>query len=127
MDPVQSGVHRRKLQALEAGERAEHATARALRRSGWEILHHRWTGGGGEIDLIAHDRGRLRFVEVKLRQVDDPGGFEAISGRKLARMERAAEAFLQDWTGPLVEACFLAVLAQPDGDRLRLTFLDDPV
>ncbi len=118
---------REKRAALQSGADAEAAVARLLESQGWSILARNWRGGNGELDLVVLDGARLRFVEVKLRQAHDAIGLEAVDGRKLKKLERAAEAFLQDYTGPVDEVCFLValVLAGPEGWQIHL--YDDPV
>jgi putative endonuclease len=114
-----------KRESLRAGLDAEKAVEAFLRSEGWSILGHRWRGAGGELDLVALKEGQLRFVEVKYRQADDPVGLEAIDGRKFKKLERAAEAFLQDFQD-FEEVCF-AVAYVLRGERgWQIEFLDDP-
>ncbi len=118
---------RDKQAALQSGADAEAAVARLLESQGWLVLARNWRGGNGELDLVVRDGSRLRIVEVKLRQVHDCVGLDAVDGRKLKKLERAAEAFLQDYDGPVDEVCFLValVLVGPDGWQIQL--YDDPV
>lgn len=105
---------------------AEDLVARFLTQQGWEVLARRWRGGGGELDLVVRLEGRLRVVEVKLRQPEDPVGLECVDARKLAHLERAAEAFLQEYIGPLTEVCLLVALVEPQGDHARVQLFDNP-
>jgi len=114
-----------KREALRAGLDAEKAVEAFLRSEGWTILGHRWRGAGGELDLVAIRDRRLRFVEVKYRQADDPVGLEAIDGRKFQKLERAAEAFLQDFQ-EFDEACFAVAYVLRDEKAWQIEFLDDP-
>ena len=118
---------RDKQAALQSGADAEAAVARLLESQGWLVLARNWRGGNGELDLVVRDGFRLRIVEVKLRQVHDALGLEAVDGRKLKKLERAAEAFLQDYSGLVEEVCFLValVLVGPEGWQIHL--YDDPV
>ena len=101
--------------------------ARRLEADGWTVLAHRWTGGGAELDLVVRDVDRLRFVEVKLRKADDPIGFEAVTPRKVARIQRAADAFLADYEGPVREACIAVALVHHDELGWQIEILDDAV
>jgi putative endonuclease len=73
-----------------SGRRAEDLAHRFLRRRGMLIVarNYRPPFGGGEIDLIGWDRGKLVFVEVKSRATAD---FEAPE----RAVDREKERFLQ--------------------------------
>src|SRR5690606_21679932 len=96
--------------ALARGAEAEAFVARELQGDGWEVLARNWRGAGGELDLVARRDGRLRFVEVKAREAGDPSGLDAVVGRKVDRLVRAAEAWLQEHAAPFEEACFLVAV-----------------
>lgn len=100
--------------------------AQLLRQRGWSILAQRWRSEAGEVDLIVEREARLRFVEVKLRQADDPVGLECIDDRKLARLRGAGEQFLADWPHEIAEACLLVALVEPLGDSYDIQLFDDP-
>ncbi|MCB9761568.1 MAG: YraN family protein [Alphaproteobacteria bacterium] len=116
----------RRRAAYRAGLDAEERVAEHLEAAGWRIIARRWRGGRGELDLIARDGSRLRFVEVKLRQPGDPVGLECVSGHKLRRLRSAAEAFLMGYDGPLREACLMVALVEPGPDGVAIHLLDDP-
>jgi putative endonuclease len=86
--------------------------AAELSRQGWSLLARNWRGEHGELDIIASLRGRLRFVEVKLREPEDPVGLECISASKRRHLARAAEEWLMDYEDLYDEACFLVVLVE---------------
>ncbi len=113
--------------AVADGEEAERFVASALRADGWQVLAHRWRGAAGELDLVVERKGCLRIVEVKLRQQDDPVGLEAITGRKLDRIRRAAEAWLQDRTEPFEEVCLLIAFVERGPTGWTIQWYDDPV
>lgn len=81
----------------------------------------------GELDLVVRDGGRVRVVEVKLRQADDPVGLECIDGRKLAKVNRAAEAWLADYEDVVDEVCLLVALVTPRGESFHIELFDDPI
>src|SRR5690349_5536910 len=74
--------------ALRRGARAEIAAAVALLAKGYSILAWRYSGGGGEIDLIVRRGSVLAFVEVKAR-ADFESAASAIGTVKTARFARA--------------------------------------
>jgi putative endonuclease len=112
--------------ALADGEAAERFVADALRADGWQVLAHRWVGAGGELDLVVERDRCLRIVEVKLRRADDPVGLEAITGRKLDRIHRAAEAWLQDRVDPYDEVCLLIAYVERGALGWTVQWYDDP-
>lgn len=71
------------------GITGEQIAADYLSRQGHQILQRRWRGTHGELDLITLDGAQLVAVEVKTRRGTGYGHpFEAIDGRKLARLHR---------------------------------------
>src|SRR5258706_16380933 len=61
---------------LAAGRRGEDLAHRFLRRQGFTVVARNFrprSAGAGEVDLIAWERERLVFVEVKSRATDDYG------------------------------------------------------
>jgi putative endonuclease len=67
----------------------ERLAADYLSSLGYEILERNWRCGIGEIDLIARDKDRWVFVEVKTRNGSGFGApFEAITHEKMARLRR---------------------------------------
>jgi putative endonuclease len=104
-DRLRHSARRRSL-PVEAvnGKRGEDMAHRLLRRRGFTVVarNYRPPAGGGEIDLIAYDDGRLVFVEVKTRASADFGApAEAIDQEKRTFIERAARDYARraevDW------------------------------
>ncbi len=60
---------------------------------GYRILACRYKTPVGEVDIIAHRRGVIAFVEVKLRP-DLDSGLEAVLPRARYRISRAASYFI---------------------------------
>ncbi len=78
----------------DIGRYGEERAAVFLQDRGYEIIERNWRSQTGEIDLIAKDRDRLVFVEVKTRNGSGFGHpFEAITANKVARMRR----LVADW------------------------------
>ncbi len=89
---------KKRLRAWRWGKFAERLAAYYLRLKGYQILHHRFKSPVGEIDLIAKNRNRLIFVEVKARKTKVDAA-ESISFWQRRRISRAAEFFLQQFKG----------------------------
>jgi putative endonuclease len=90
---------------LAAGRRGEDLAHRFLRRQGYTVVARNFrprSAGAGEVDLIAWERERLVFVEVKSRATDDYGTPErAVDPEKQRHIERAAREYSRraqvDW------------------------------
>lgn len=83
------------------GRRGEDHAARLYRGRGGEIIGRNVSYPVGELDLIVREPdGTTVFVEVKTRSGHGYGGAEAVTGRKLARLRRAAAQWLdgRPWT-----------------------------
>ncbi len=77
------------------GRAAEAAAAQHLVRNGYEILARNVWLCGAELDLVARDGEVVVFVEVRSRSHRRFGSpVETIGARKIARIARAAQAFL---------------------------------
>jgi len=82
-------------QRLARGRAAEQAAASFLSRSGYEIVARNVWLCGAELDLVAHDGDVLVFVEVRSRSNRRFGSpVETVRARKIARVARAAQAYL---------------------------------
>jgi putative endonuclease len=92
--------HRARRQRLPVeavnGKLGEDLAHRLLRRRGFTVIarNYRPPAGGGEIDLIATDAGKLVFVEVKTRSSMEFGSpEEAVDSEKRAFIVRAARDY----------------------------------
>lgn len=79
--------------SYHAGLSAEDAVARYYEQHGYELLHRRWRGEGGEIDLILQGQGCIIFVEVKQSRSTATAASH-LGARQSARILRAAQGFL---------------------------------
>jgi Holliday junction resolvase-like predicted endonuclease len=64
----------------------------------------------------------LRFVEVKLRDPDDPLSDESVNASKRTRLRRVARLWLNDQGDPDGEVCFLVAIVDPAGG---VVWIDD--
>lgn len=90
------------MSTTEQGRGAESRVATQLEREGYKVISLNWRNRWCEIDIVAKKDHVVSFVEVKYRSSMNGGdGFEAITKRKLLRMQRAAEAWVQqeNWSG----------------------------
>ncbi|MCI0586473.1 MAG: YraN family protein [Planctomycetes bacterium] len=77
----------------DLGRHGEEAASRLLVSKGWRILGRDLRTRVGEVDLLALDGETLVVVEVKTRSGEAFGRpEEAVDGRRLARLRRAAQA-----------------------------------
>jgi len=82
------------------GLAGEELAAGHMESLGYEIVARRYRARAGEIDLVAHRSGLLVFIEVKTRRQTRFGlPAESVHRLKQARIARAAEQFLQRFTG----------------------------
>ena len=81
---------------LVLGRFGETYAARHLVSSGMVLLERNWRGSRWEVDLILRDGGTLVLCEVKTRTGASHGhAIEAVDATKLARLQTAAEEWLQ--------------------------------
>ncbi|HEY7063997.1 MAG TPA: YraN family protein [Chloroflexota bacterium] len=82
--------------ARAVGTAGEALAAGWLERQGYRVLARNYRCRGGEVDVVADDRGELVFVEVRTRRAGGlVGPEESVTRRKQERLVRAAEHYLQ--------------------------------
>ena len=92
---------------------AEDLVAAWYVRNGYDIVARNWRCPRGELDIVAMRDGVLAICEVKARRNANFGDpFESVTPQKVARIRRAAAAFLaaHDQTVKQVRFDFAAVL-----------------
>lgn len=100
------------------GAWGEAVAALHLTTLGWTLLARNVRLPGGEIDLVALDRGDLVIVEVKTRRTLAAGHpLEAVDPRKYARLRRLVGAYLAAGAPPHsgIRIDVIGVLLAPDG------------
>ena len=101
-----------------SGHLGETLAGRYLVRRGWTILDRNWSGGGGELDIVARRAGVVAFVEVKSRaqaaELIDP-----VRYGQQARLINAARLYLAQH--PQLSRAFarLDVITVDTGRRLH--------
>jgi len=106
------------------GRRGEEWAEAFLRDAGYAILDRNWRCGEGELDIVAADGAETVFVEVKTRSGLRYGHpFEAIGGRKLARLRRLAAAWCQAHPGRHDRIRIDAIAVVADGVEPRIEHL----
>jgi putative endonuclease len=102
----------------QLGREGEDAAVRLLESLGYTVIARNVRLPGGEIDVIARERGTLVFVEVKARRSRSFGS--ALAGVD-ARKRTTLRALAADWlqiAAPSARARFDVVTV--DGPRVRL-------
>ncbi len=100
------------------GQRAERLAAAFLSAHGYVIQQANVRFPVGEIDLIAHERHVLCFVEVRSTSSDQWGGpFASVTDRKRRRIIRAASWYLTRFRELPAEIRFdvVGITWPPDG------------
>ena len=83
------------MQAKSIGTKGEDLGAHYLLAKGYRILENNFRCRAGEIDLIAEQKGKLIFVEVKTRSSSVFGfGEESIDARKQRRLKSVMREYL---------------------------------
>jgi len=103
----------------QLGAEAETRAAAHLEELGYRIVARNVTVKGGELDLVAVERGVLCFVEVRARKDGSFGAAEETVGpTKRRRLAHAAQLFLMRWRDPTMPCRFDVVAVDPRGIRL---------
>ncbi len=86
---------RGKMTNKELGKIGEEMASKYMEQNGYKVLARNYRTSKGEIDIIAANKERIHFVEVKTRQGDKFGRpAESVDGRKISHMRAAAGAYL---------------------------------
>lgn len=81
----------------EWGKRAEDLVAADYESQGYQILHRRWRGGGGEIDLVCRRGGEIVVVEIKAARGTMAGSpLEWLGWKQRRRWRRAASELMRE-------------------------------
>jgi putative endonuclease len=101
--------------SYRTGLAAEDRVAAHYSLEGVSVIHRRWRGRGGEIDLILREGGVLVFVEVKAA-ASHARAAERLSSSQAMRVMRAAEEYVGgEPSGALTEMRFDVALVDRTG------------
>lgn len=80
----------------KVGSNGENFAVAFLEFKGFELLHRNWRAGPLEIDIIAKDKSRLVFIEVKSRKYYSQNLHpeDMVNSLKQRRLIKAAQKFL---------------------------------
>ncbi|MCG6983345.1 MAG: YraN family protein [Deltaproteobacteria bacterium] len=80
----------------QQGQEGEELAVRHLKRRGYRIICQNYRSPLGEIDIVAHHRGVLVFVEVKSRRSETFGSPKlAVTPAKQRKLSQVAWHYLQ--------------------------------
>ncbi len=78
------------------GDHGEDLACKYLQKLGYKILERNYRIRGGEIDIVARDKGTLAFVEVKTRWSHGYGlPVESVTAWKIQALLRTARFYVQ--------------------------------
>jgi len=80
------------------GKQGEDEAALFLRKQGYRIVARNVRTALGELDIVAHQRGVICFIEVRTRRGKDSQvqALESVDERKQRRLSRLAIAYLKE-------------------------------
>lgn len=113
----------RRSEMDDTGREGEDAALAAYRQMGFDLVVRNWRCRIGEIDLIVTRGGTLVFCEVKTRRGSAFGaGYEAVTGRKRAKVRATAEAFVlgMRWVPRWIRFDVASVTLGPRGPEVEL-------
>jgi putative endonuclease len=94
--------------------------------SGYRIIETNYRTKGGEIDIIAKDRGELIFIEVKTKRSEDYGKpEEAVDQRKREKLSQLATAYISEKNLFDMPARFDVVAVDLAGIRPKIKIIRD--
>lgn len=114
-----------KKQNRETGRIGENLAVETLKKKGYEILERNFSNKFGEIDIIAHDKNVLVFVEVKTKRGIDFGlPEEMINPKKLYKIRNMAAIYLR---GKIVQCRIdvVAIVLEENNEVQRLTHYEN--
>jgi putative endonuclease len=120
-----------KQQNFKKGRTGEEIAASYLRRKGFQIIEQNFHTRFGEIDLIATNKNKLHFVEVKLKVGDRFGTpEEMINKRKIWQVMKTAESYLLSNKQisakyPRVQVDAVCIVINQDGLEQRVDYYED--
>ena len=104
----------------ETGHWGEELACEKLITDGYAICQRNFRIGHYELDIVAMKDNRIVFVEVKTRTNPNSDPLEAIDSKKIARMTRAANAYVIAYDIPHeVQFDIITINGTPDNYTLE--------
>lgn len=108
----------------DTGHWGESIACEKLIVEGYAICERNFRIGHYEIDIIAMKGNRIVFVEVKTRSSREQDPLEAIDNKKILRLTRAANAYINAYNIPHeVQFDIIAISGTPD--NYTIEHIDD--
>lgn len=83
------------MKKQKLGKKAEQLAVKWLKRKGYRIVEKNFRSRLGEIDIIAHQKNYICFIEVKARTHEKYGkAEEAIINRKKQKLKKVAQYYI---------------------------------
>ena len=97
----------KKTTKRETGDLGEDIVVNLIKKKGWQIVERNFLRPWGEIDIVAREKNKTHFIEVKTRTVRPQfksfyRGEEAVHYKKQSRLARIIQTYLsqndiKDW------------------------------
>ncbi len=105
--------NKKRIRAYKSGHRAEWAAALFLMARGYRVLARRYKTPVGEVDIVASNKKRLAFIEVKGR-VQLNQALRAVTPCQQRRIKRAATHWMAKHAfAPVLEIGFDVIAITP--------------
>lgn len=99
----------------DLGKWGEQLAVDLLVTKGYAIVQRNWHAGNMEIDIVAMKNDRIVFVEVKTRSSDFVDPADAVDRRRIMRMVRAANSYVNAYNIPhQVQFDIILIVGTPD-------------
>lgn len=109
----------------DIGQWGEQLARDYLLTHGYTVMSQNAHIGHKELDIIALRGNRMIFVEVKTRTQNLDDALDAIDEKKINRIVRAADSFLQQFTAPYeYQFDIIAIVGTPETGH-TLTHIED--
>lgn len=108
------------------GKWGEELACETYRSKGYTVIERNWRSGHYEIDIIAIKDSRIIFAEVKARSENSVDPLKAIDSRKIARLARAADAYIQSH-GIKQDAQFDVFSITGTPDNYKIEHIEDAI
>ncbi len=110
---------------MKLGEKGEELAVKYLKKKGYKIIIQNYKNIIGEIDIIASDKNKLVFIEVKTRESIEYGQpFEAVNKTKKRKIANTALLYLKRYK-ELPSCRFDVVSINYEKDKHKINLIKD--